>query len=139
MHIQFMLNPPKNIRDLIYNGLKSFNLKHFPDQEIQTLACVAEDPGGNFLGGLTAEIFTNTLFVEFLWLDDSNRSAGIGSKLMAEVELQAKRFGVTDIYLDTYSFQAPGFYAKLGFKEVGRYTGFPTEGVDKIFLQKKIA
>ena len=58
---------------------------------------------------------------------------------MAEVEQQAKQYGVTDIYLDTYSFQAPEFYAKLGFKEVGRYTGFPTEGVDKIFLQKKIA
>ncbi|KOO08955.1 GNAT family N-acetyltransferase [Vibrio hepatarius] len=139
MHIQFMLNPPKNIKDLIYNGLKSFNLKHFPDEEMQSLACVAEDPGGNFLGGLTGQIFTNTLFVEFLWLDDSNRSAGIGSKLMAEVEQQAKKLGVTDIYLDTYTFQAPGFYAKLGFEEVGRYTGFPTRGVDKIFLQKKIA
>ncbi len=139
MHIQFMLNPPKNIKDLIYNGLKSFNLKHFPDEEMQSLACVAEDPGGNFLGGLTGQIFTNTLFVEFLWLDDSNRSAGIGSKLMAEVEQQAKQLGVTDIYLDTYTFQAPGFYAKLGFEEVGRYTGFPTRGVDKIFLQKKIA
>jgi GNAT superfamily N-acetyltransferase len=134
-----MLNPPKNIKDLIYNGLKSFNLKHFPDEEMQSLACVAEDPGGNFLGGLTGQIFTNTLFVEFLWLDDSNRSAGIGSKLMAEVEQQAKKLGVTDIYLDTYTFQAPGFYAKLGFEEVGRYTGFPTRGVDKIFLQKKIA
>ncbi|NIY82314.1 GNAT family N-acetyltransferase [Vibrio hepatarius] len=139
MHIQFMLNPPKNIKDLIYNGLKSFNLKHFPDEEMQSLACVAEDPGGNFLGGLTGQIFTNTLFVEFLWLDDSNRSAGIGSKLMEEVEQQAKQLGVTDIYLDTYTFQAPGFYAKLGFEEVGRYTGFPTRGVDKIFLQKKIA
>lgn len=139
MHIQFMLNPPKNIKDLIYNGLKSFNLKHFPDEEMQSLACVAEDPGGNFLGGLTGQIFTNTLFVEFLWLDDSNRSAGIGSKLMAEVEQQAKQLGVTDIYLDTYTFQAPGFYAKLSFEEVGRYTGFPTRGVDKIFLQKKIA
>ncbi len=139
MHIQFMLNPPKNIKDLIYNGLKSFNLKHFPDEAMQSLACVAEDPGGNFLGGLTGQIFTNTLFVEFLWLDDSNRSAGIGSKLMAEVEQQAKQLGVTGIYLDTYTFQAPGFYAKLGFEEVGRYTGFPTRGVDKIFLQKKIA
>ena len=34
MHISFMLNPPKNIKDVIYNGLKSFNLKHFPDEEI---------------------------------------------------------------------------------------------------------
>lgn len=139
MHVQFIWNPPKNIKDLIYNGLKAFNLKHLPDQPVHSVACVAEDPGDNFLGGLTGQIFTNTLFVEFLWLDENHRSAGIGSTLMAEVERQAKQCGVTDIYLDTYSFQAPDFYAKLGFKEVGRYTGFPTEGVDKIFLQKKIA
>ncbi|MCG9595431.1 GNAT family N-acetyltransferase [Vibrio sp. Isolate25] len=138
MHISFMLNPPKNIKDAIYNGLKSFNLKHFPDEDIVSLACIAEDESGNFSGGLTGEIFTNTLFVEFLWVDEVKRSAGTGSKLMARVEQEAKAYGVTDIYLDTYSFQAPDFYLKLGFKEVGRYDGFPTAGVDKIFLQKKV-
>ncbi|MDA0117788.1 GNAT family N-acetyltransferase [Vibrio sp. T11.5] len=138
MHIIFMLNPPKNIKDVIYNGLKSFNLKHFPDEEIVSLACIAENQQGDFVGGLTGEIFTNTLFVEFLWVDEANRSAGTGSSLMARVEQEAKAYGVTDIYLDTYSFQAAEFYLKLGFKEVGRYQGFPTAGVDKIFLQKKI-
>lgn len=138
MNVQFVLNPPKNIKDVIYNGLKAFNMSHFPDEEIQTLACYVEDDSGNFAGGLTAEIYTNTLFVEFLWIDDQHRCSGIGSMLMDRVEQEAKAFGVTDIYLDTYSFQAPDFYAKLGFKEMGRFTGFPTKGVDKIFLQKNV-
>ena len=139
MHVHFMFNPPKNIKERIYEGLKAFNLKHFPDEDIQSLACIAEDEEGRFLGGLTGEIFTNTLFVEFLWLDDQHRSVGMGRKLMETLEEQSKAHGVTHLYLDTYTFQAPGFYAKLGFKEVGRYTGFPTAGVDKIFLQKQIA
>ncbi|EGA72117.1 putative acetyltransferase [Vibrio sinaloensis DSM 21326] len=138
MRVNFLLNPPKDLKDRIYNGLKAFNLQHFPDEDIQSLACIAEDDEGHFLGGLTGEIFTNTLFVEFLWLDEENRSAGTGRKLMQAIEQEAKARGVTDLYLDTYSFQAPGFYAKLGFKEVGRYTGFPTKGIDKIFLQKKV-
>ncbi|MCZ4293482.1 GNAT family N-acetyltransferase [Vibrio sinaloensis] len=138
MNVQFVLNPPKNIKDVIYSGLKSFNMRHLPDEDIQTLACYVEDDQGNFAGGLTGEIYTNTLFVEFLWVDDQHRDSGIGSMLMARVESEAKAFGVTDMYLDTYSFQAPNFYAKLGFKEMGRYKGFPTVGVDKIFLQKKI-
>ncbi|MGD8232853.1 GNAT family N-acetyltransferase [Vibrio sp. TRT 1302] len=138
MNVQFVLNPPKNIKDVIYSGLKSFNMRHLPDEDIQTLACYVEDDQGNFAGGLTGEIYTNTLFVEFLWVDDQYRDSGIGSMLMARVESEAKAFGVTDMYLDTYSFQAPNFYAKLGFKEMGRYKGFPTVGVDKIFLQKKI-
>ncbi|KJY84477.1 histone acetyltransferase [Vibrio galatheae] len=138
MNVQFVLNPPKNIRDVIYNGLKTFNMKHFPDQDVQSLACYIEDEDGNFAGGLTGEIFTNTLFVEFLWVNENERNSGIGSVLMARLEEEAREFGVTDLYLDTYSFQAPGFYAKLGFTEVGRYSGFPTQGVDKIFLQKSI-
>lgn len=138
MNIQFVLNPPKNIKDVIYQGLKSFNMRHLPDQELRTLACYVEDDEGNFAGGLTGEIYTNTLFVEFLWVDEQQRQLGIGSLLMERIESEAKEYDVTDLYLDTYSFQAPDFYAKLGFKEVGRYTGFPTAGVDKIFLQKKI-
>jgi len=138
MNVQFVLNPPKNIKDVIYNGLKSFNMRHLPDEEIQTLACYVEDDEGNFAGGLTGDIYTNTLFVEFLWVDDKHRNSEIGSMLMERIEAEAKGFGVTHLYLDTYSFQAPDFYAKLGFEEVGRYSGFPTAGTDKIFLQKKI-
>ncbi|MEF1254615.1 MULTISPECIES: GNAT family N-acetyltransferase [unclassified Vibrio] len=138
MNVQFVLNPPKNIKDVIYSGLKSFNMRHLPDEDIQTLACYVEDDQGHFAGGLTGEIYTNTIFVEFLWVDDQHRDSGIGSMLMVRVESEAKAFGVTDMYLDTYSFQAPNFYTKLGFKEMGRYKGFPTVGVDKIFLQKKI-
>jgi N-acetylglutamate synthase-like GNAT family acetyltransferase len=57
---------------------------------------------------------------------------------MALLEEQVKPHGVTHLYLDTYSFQAPDFYKKLGFVEVGRYTNFPTSDIDKVFLQKKI-
>lgn len=138
MNVQFVLNPPKNIKDVIYSGLKAFNMQYFPSEDIHSLACYAEDENGDFVGGLTGEIFTNTLFVEFLWIDESKRQSGTGSLLMARIEQEAKKLGVTDLYLDTYTFQAPGFYAKLGFTEVGRYTGFPTQGIDKIFLQKHI-
>ncbi|MFM2587303.1 GNAT family N-acetyltransferase [Vibrio sp. TBV020] len=139
MNVQFILNPPKNIKDVIYNGLKSFNLKHFPDEDVTSIACFIEDEDGDFVGGLTGEIFTSTLFIEFLWVDDKKRHSGIGSTLMERLEKEAVQLGVTDVYLDTYSFQAPDFYAKLGFKEVGRYTNFPTADIDKIFLQKRIA
>jgi len=139
MNVQFILNPPKNIKDVIYNGLKSFNLKHFPDEDVTSIACFIEDEDGDFVGGLTGEIFTSTLFIEFLWVDDKKRHSGIGSTLMERLEKEAVQLGVTDVYLDTYSFQAPDFYAKIGFKEVGRYTNFPTADIDKIFLQKRIS
>ncbi len=138
MKIEFLFNPPKNIKETIYQGLKAYNLKHFPDEDVHSFACFAEGEDGQFLGGLTGEIFTNTLFVEFLWVNDAKRDSGVGSRLMSRIEQEAKSHGVTHLYLDTYTFQAPKFYAKLGFQEVGRFEGFPTAGIDKIFLQKTI-
>ena len=34
--------------------------------------------------------------------------------------------GVKHVYVDSFSFQAPGFYKKLGYREYGRLKGFPT-------------
>ena len=68
----------------------------------------------------------------------NKRQAGLGREVFNTAERQVQLMGVTDIYLDTFSFQACEFYLKLGFKEVGRYSGFPMAGVDKIFLQKQI-
>ncbi len=56
MNVQFVLNPPKNIKDVIYSGLKAFNMQHFPSEDIHSLACYAEDENGDFVGGLTGEI-----------------------------------------------------------------------------------
>lgn len=138
MAIHFLVNPPKNIKDTIYNGLKAFNMRHFPDEDIESIACIATDDNGDTIGGLTGEVFTNTLFVEFFWIDESVRQSGLGRQIMQHLEQEAKAKGVTHLYLDTYTFQARDFYLKLGFEEVGRYTGFPTKGIDKIFLQKAL-
>ena len=139
MNIQFALNPPKNIKDLIYKGLRSFNQKHFPDADIASFACFAESEMGEIVGGLTGEVlFDKTLFIEFFWIEENSRDIGVGTMLMDKLEHQAKSMEILGIYLDTYSFQALPFYLKLGFEEVGRYSNFPVDDVDKIFLQKRL-
>ncbi len=60
-------------------------------------------------------------------MDAESRTSGLGSKLMAMLEQHVKLYGVTHIYLDTYSFQALDFYLKLGFEKVGQYSGYPAE------------
>ncbi|USD67824.1 GNAT family N-acetyltransferase [Vibrio sp. SCSIO 43136] len=136
--LEFIVDPSDEVKDFIYKGLLSFNLPNFPEEEIEKIACVAKSPQGEIVGGLTGDIFTNTLFIEYLWLDESQRGSGLGTQLVQMAESKAKEKGVTDIYLDTYSFQAKDFYLKLGFEIVGKYSGFPTKGVDKYFLQKAV-
>ncbi|MFH0230543.1 GNAT family N-acetyltransferase [Vibrio diabolicus] len=138
MKLEFCLNPDQTDLDSVRQGIRSYNRMHLPEGEVHAVGCFAKDGNGNTMGGLTGEMFKNTVFVEFLWVDAENRTSGLGSQLMSMLEEKVKPHGVTHVYLDTYSFQALEFYLKLGFEKVGQYSGYPAEGIHKYFLQKEI-
>jgi len=136
--VYFTLHPEASDIASIYNGLVSFNSPHFQDlNEIQFGAFV-RDENGDIVGGLTGRIFDSALQINYLWLSDSIRSQGVGTALLEKVELEAKALDIATLCVDTYSFQAPDFYGKLGFVEMGRYVNYPKSGIDKIFFHKNI-
>ena len=49
-----------------------------------------------------------------------------GSSRQAFDGLRQRKRGVRNAYVDTFSFQAPEFYRKLGYREFGRLDDFPT-------------
>ena len=94
--------------------------------------------GDTWLGGLVARFGTHWVFVELLSVAASARGRSVGRELMQQVEDEARSRGLAGIWLDTYSFQAPGFYRRLGFTEFGRIDDYPP-GQSRIFLQKRLA
>ena len=64
---------------------------------------------------------TNMGLVEIrgVWVDPELRGRGLGRGLMAAVEREARQRGCTRAALDTYSWQAVGFYLRLGYREYG--------------------
>ena len=54
-----------------------------------------------------------------VWIDPTLRGTGMGRALMAALEAEAMQRGATRAALDTYSWQAVGFYLKLGYREFG--------------------
>ena len=65
------------------------------------------------------------MFVSLLWVADKHRGHGYGGALMRTAEDEARSRGVRNVYLDTFSFQAPEFYKKLGYREFARLDEFP--------------
>lgn len=63
---------------------------------------------------------------------------GYGAALIRKIEMYCKEREISNIAVDTYTFQAPNFYESHGFKEVGRYKDYLKKGVDKIFYQKAL-
>lgn len=64
------------------------------------------------------------------------RRSGIGSRLIAAAERHAVEFGCHSAWVDTFSFQAPNFYPRFGYREFARLD-YPPEH-QRIFLQKQL-
>jgi GNAT superfamily N-acetyltransferase len=77
------------------------------------------------------------LFVNWLWVADRYRKHGVGSQLMAGAEAAARERGCRGAYLDTFTFQAPKFYERLGYREFGRLNDFPP-GHARIWFSKAL-
>ncbi|MFH0517201.1 GNAT family N-acetyltransferase [Streptomyces sp. M41] len=97
----------------------------------------ATDETGELAGGLTGWCWGSLCGIEMLWVREDQRHAGWGTKLMREAEAEAGRRGCTEILVSSYSFQAPEFYKRLGYRETGRLDGVPG-GHQDVYLQKTL-
>jgi GNAT superfamily N-acetyltransferase len=92
---------------------------------------------GEWLGGLTGYIWGGWLHVNFLWVAESLRGQGHGSRLMDAAEHLAVERGAFAVNLETHSFQAEDFYLKRGYVVFGRLEDYPP-GHTKLFLHKRL-
>jgi GNAT superfamily N-acetyltransferase len=76
------------------------------------------EKGEKIIEGVVAASTFDTLEVEFLFVDENYRGKWLGTSLLQYVENAANKNGLQKILLNTYSFQAPEFYKKLGCSEL---------------------
>ena len=102
------------------------------------IAVLAYDEQNQIIGGANGFQWGDSFTVEFLWLEDHWRGQDIGTQVMQAIERQAAQGGCTQVYLDTYNFQAINFYQKLGYEVVGKIENFPTP-YTHYFLKKDLS
>ncbi len=117
-----------------YNLSKTEALKNEINKPIEI---IAKNDKNEIIGGLYGRSIWGTLEIKTFAIKSENRNEGIGRKLLYEAEKEAKRRNCRFISLDTFSFQAPAFYEKLGFEKIGTETDFP-KGFEKYYYRKKI-
>jgi len=101
------------------------------------LVILIHNSEGCLVGGLIGRTMWGWVQIELLWIEASLRGAGHGRRLMAHAEAEARRRGCHHARLDTYSFQAPGFYEKCGYRRIGTLEDFP-EGHERYFYAKQL-
>lgn len=118
-------------------GLDAHNGLAQPLQDVRALACIAHGPEGKVQGGALGRTWGQCCELQQLWVDQACRHQGLGTDLMLAFEAAAEARGCTTFYLDTFSFQALGFYRSLGY-EVALTLGGYTGGVEKHTLLKRL-
>lgn len=123
-------------RDL-WNGLVRFNREQAGPLKYSRKVLSLRDDKGRLLGGLILQSYWRESYVELLWLARRARGARLGSRLLAAAEREARRRGSRLIHLNTYSFQAPRFYEKQGYRRFGAISGSP-QGKSRYFYVKRL-
>ena len=126
--------PDQDARAVVM-GLVGYNTGHAGHEQARRLVLLVRDAAGALKGGLLGYTHWNWLFVSHLWVDDGFRGRGIGSELLARAEAEAAARGCRHAHLDTFSFQARGFYESLGYELFGTLDDYPP-GHSRYFLRK---
>jgi GNAT superfamily N-acetyltransferase len=118
-------------------GLRVYNEAHAGPAEQTKVQLFLRDGTGAVRGGLIGRTLWNWLYIETLWIAEPARGAGLGSRLLVRAEDDAKRGGCTRVLLDTFEFQALGFYERHGYQVFGVLEDFPP-GFRRYYLRKDL-
>lgn len=104
----------------------------------KTIAILIRDKRNSIVGGVIGYAMGGWLLVDLLWVEESLRNKGYGTKLVKMVENEAVRLGCKYAHLETFSFEARPFYEKHGYTLFATLDNYP-DGHSKHFLKKKLA
>lgn len=136
MRFEVTDTPSEADENFVIAQTREYN-RGFTVRDVRSLCVFARADDGSIIGGLSGKTYWQYLEVSFLWVSEAHRNSGHASRLMAAAESEALRRGCKHALLDTFSFQALGFYQRLGYKEFGRLSGFSGKH-DRHYLHKEL-
>ena len=123
-------------REAVLEGLSSFN-ENKTSFVPKGISVFMRDRKNRVVGGVVGYTFGDWLHVGLLWVEESLRNEGYGTRLLKMIENGAVKYGCKHVDLDTFSFQAKPFYEKHGYTLFATLDSYP-EGHSKHFLKKDL-
>jgi ribosomal protein S18 acetylase RimI-like enzyme len=136
--LELSANPAETDVQVLSDGLERFNRSTAVGTDrtkIPIAVWMRRD--GQVLGGAYGDTHYGWLYLSLLWVDETLRGQGWGTRLVEHFEGEAVARGCHGAWVDTYGFQAPIFYERLGYREFGRLDEFPP-GSARLFYWKPL-
>ena len=129
--------PNPEDKKVMVEGMLSHHEKCGHPRKSDVYSVFLKDDNGKVLGCVIVTFLWNGMDINSLWVDESIRRKGWGRKLMQAVEDEAIKRGCTVSYTNTFPWQAPEFYKKLGYELFGKLDDFPI-GSSLSYLCKRL-
>src|SRR5882724_9830611 len=94
-----------------------------------------KNEAGEVIAGFGGHTWGGCAEISHFWVSEHHRGQGLGKALLQAAEAEAMRRGCTQVVVITHSFQAPGFYERLGYRREYEIAGQPKGHSDIIFVK----
>ena len=116
--------------------LHEYNFATTGYRDGRALSCFLRDEQGTLVAGIDGFTWGGYAKVVNLWIDESQRGRGLGSALFDAAEREARARGCEVMRVDSHSFQAPDFYLRRGYEQIGETTDTPVGHREHFFVKR---
>jgi GNAT superfamily N-acetyltransferase len=102
----------------------------------ESYSAVIRGYGGAIVAGISGFTWGGSCYVAYLWVAAGLRRGGVGRALLEAVERYAREKRCRLMLLSTHDFQAPLFYARLGYEPVAEIDDYPVGYRDIVFAKR---
>ncbi|MCC6696513.1 MAG: GNAT family N-acetyltransferase [Candidatus Hydrogenedentes bacterium] len=128
---------PDSLLERVKTEMRRHTESHVHWEQYAELTVVARNAAGEVAGALFGETGRGWLHLSVVWVDEASRGKGLGRELVAVAEAEGRRRNCSGVYLDTFSYQGPGFYEKLGYEVFGVLEDYPP-GHKRFYMRKAL-
>jgi GNAT superfamily N-acetyltransferase len=129
--------PEETAAAIIEAGIHNYIRDKAGDPAFQRICFALHAADEEIVGGVVGDQYWDWIYIDLIWIKEELRGRGYGARLLGHLEDEARRRNVRQIYLNTFSFQAPGFYHKCGYRVFGQLEDFPA-GHQRYFFTKQL-
>jgi GNAT superfamily N-acetyltransferase len=123
--------------DYVEQKLVEFADQFTEPRNYREFGVALRDSEGSTVGGITCNTVWDWLQIGVLWIPDDLRGQGYGHQLLERAEELGRARGCRFARLNTFEFEARGFYESHGYTVRAQTDGFPA-GHTQYHLAKEL-
>ncbi len=119
--------PKAEDRQAMVNGMLAYHASKGHPRKKEIFSIILRDKNNSIKGMVIVSFLWNGMHIDSLWIDETLRGKKWGGLLLNMAEKEAIKRGCSVAYTDTFTWQAPKFYEKQGYKLYGKLKDFPKD------------